>query len=82
MREEGEVEYGGVRVKDFKVVQRFDKVTYWNHDTSPSSTDWLPKTLQWQSDAPVLHGQVTDVEFAAAEAAMEQRRMSSGATTS
>ena len=69
-------------MKDFKVVQRFNEATYWNHDTRPSSTDWLPKVMQWQTDAPVLHGQVTDTEFAAAEAAMEQRRATSGASIS
>jgi hypothetical protein len=82
VREEGEIQNGSVRAKDFKVAQRFNAVTYWNHDTAPSSTDWLPKAMQWQTDGPVLHGQVTDAEFAAAEAAMAQRRAASGATTS
>ncbi len=82
MREEGEIEDGSARVKDFKVAQRFTAVTYWNHDLAPSSSDWLPKVMQWQTDAPVLHGQVTDAEFAAAEAAMAQRRAANGATTS
>jgi hypothetical protein len=68
-------------VKDFQATQRFDEVTYWNHDTAPSGTDWFPKVMRWQKDAPVLHGQVTDGEFAAAEAAMVQRRMAADRAT-
>ena len=78
MREEGEKEVGGARVKDFRALQWFDKVGYWNHDTPPSEVDWFPKVMQWQKDAPVLHGQVTDDEFSAAEAAMASRRAAAG----
>jgi hypothetical protein len=81
VREVGETQAGSARVKDFQATQRFDEVTYWNHDTEPSGTDWFPKVMRWQKDAPVLHGQVTDGEFAAAEAAMVQRRMAADRAT-
>ena len=42
----------GTRVKDFRTLQWFDAVAYWNHDAPPAKTDWFPKVMQWQCASP------------------------------
>ena len=42
----------GARVKDFRTLQWFDAVAYWNHDAPPAKTDWFPKVMQWQCASP------------------------------
>ena len=39
-------------MKDFRTLQWFDAVAYWNHDAPPAKTDWFPKVMQWQCASP------------------------------
>ena len=41
-------------MKDFRTLQWFDAVAYWNHDAPPAKTDWFPKVMQWQCVTNVL----------------------------
>jgi len=41
--------------KSFMPVERFDKITYWNHDIVPSTFDTVPRNLEYLSMAEVVH---------------------------
>ncbi|KAL9456547.1 hypothetical protein AB3S75_005721 [Citrus x aurantiifolia] len=45
---------------------RFDKLTYWNHDTYPSKDDAFIRSFHWFSVAKALHKPVTAEDLASA----------------
>ena len=39
----------------YRICRKFDKVTYWNHDTLPSASDDIPTQLDWIQMASCIH---------------------------
>ena len=53
MEETGDTEYDGE--KNFVPVQRFDKLTYWNHDLMPSTVDTVPRCFEYLDMVSTIH---------------------------
>ena len=41
--------------KNFVPVQRFDKLTYWNHDLMPSTVDTVPRCFEYLDMVSTIH---------------------------
>ncbi|OMO65792.1 Ribonuclease H2, subunit C [Corchorus olitorius] len=49
---------------------KFDKLTYWNHDSAPSKDDAFLRSFHWFAVAEALHKPVTAEDMAAASDAL------------
>ncbi|KAL6888461.1 hypothetical protein ACP4OV_009487 [Aristida adscensionis] len=60
-------------VSDFVSRAEFQKITYWNHDTTPSAEDPLPRCFHWLTVANAMHKPVTAEELANMSAMHNQK---------
>ncbi|CAN6230463.1 unnamed protein product [Urochloa humidicola] len=51
-------------VGNFVSRAEFQNITYWNHDTTPSAEDSLPRCFHWLTVASAMHKPVTAEELA------------------
>ncbi|KAG6691463.1 hypothetical protein I3842_10G064600 [Carya illinoinensis] len=56
----------------WEVNAKFENVTYWNHDSLPSSNDALLRSLHWLTVAKALHKPVTDEDVVSASIALQK----------
>ncbi|CAL4971161.1 unnamed protein product [Urochloa decumbens] len=59
-------------VSNFVSRAEFQNITYWNHDTTPSAEDSLPRCFHWLTVASAMHKQVTAEELANISAMQNQ----------
>ncbi|PUZ74255.1 hypothetical protein GQ55_1G049700 [Panicum hallii var. hallii] len=52
--------------------REFQNITYWNHDTTPSAEDSLPRCFHWLTVANAMHKPVTAEELANMSAMQNQ----------
>ncbi|KAB2032911.1 hypothetical protein ERO13_D05G369200v2 [Gossypium hirsutum] len=55
---------------DWEMKAKFDKLTYWNHDTPPSKDDPFLRSFHWFTVAEALHKQVKAEDLATIDAAL------------
>ncbi|TKW37809.2 hypothetical protein SEVIR_1G072400v4 [Setaria viridis] len=59
-------------VSNFVARAEFQNITYWNHDTTPSAEDSLPRCFHWLTVANAMHKPVTSEELANMSAMQNQ----------
>ncbi|KAL6629107.1 hypothetical protein ACP70R_028872 [Stipagrostis hirtigluma subsp. patula] len=59
-------------VSNFVSRAEFQNITYWNHDTTPSAEDPLPRCFHWLTVADAMHKPVTAEELANMSATQNQ----------
>ncbi|XWS16040.1 hypothetical protein CRYUN_Cryun34aG0051900 [Craigia yunnanensis] len=57
---------------NWEMKAKFDKLTYWNHDSPPSKDDTFLRSFHWFAVAEALHKPVKAEDLAAASAALEK----------
>ncbi|CAD6251750.1 unnamed protein product [Miscanthus lutarioriparius] len=61
-----------VEVSNFVSRAEFQNITYWNHDTTPSAEDSLPRCFHWLTVANAMHKPVTAEDLANMSAMQNQ----------
>ncbi|WVZ77742.1 hypothetical protein U9M48_025569 [Paspalum notatum var. saurae] len=59
-------------VSNFVSRAEFQNITYWNHDTTPSAEDSLPRCFHWLTVANAMHKPVTAEDLANMSAMQNQ----------
>ncbi|KAK2658723.1 hypothetical protein Ddye_005256 [Dipteronia dyeriana] len=56
----------------WEVNAKFDKLSYWNHDTLPSKDDTFLRAFHWFAVAEALHKPVTDGDLVSASVSLKE----------